>query len=121
MLPVRLLIAPCRYREFFAAEVAPAPSAPGSAGIFFAKKRNQEWLWEVSPVRDHRVIVQRVCRFAVGRLKCDAELVVFETTDSRNEILFSENRRNLWQSDRELDKGFGSFSSRFVRARNEDV
>ena len=46
---------------------------------------------------DVAVITERVCGFAIGCLKCDADLLVFETADSGGEIFFQKIGLNLWR------------------------
>src|SRR5215471_18683984 len=97
MLPVRLLVVSCRYREFFVAEGRPVPSAPKSVRIFLRQERNQGWLLEVS-------LVPATLRNRRARLPLFGWLPEMQrgaarlsARSQRQRDLSSGNRRNLWR------------------------
>src|SRR4029077_3969487 len=55
------------------------------------------------------------------RLKCNAELLVFEAAHSRNEIFFQKIGRTSGDLDRKLDERFRKLFLQVCSCRNEDV
>src|SRR5262249_6151829 len=87
--------------------------------FFFAKGELECGFGKFLPFEPARVITQRCCRFSIGRLKCNAELLVLEPAHGRNEISFQEIGRTSGDLDRKLDERFWQFFIE-VRSRRDE-
>src|SRR5258705_23923 len=67
------------------------------------------------------VITERVCRFAVGCLKCNAKLLVFDAAHSGNEILSQKIGGTFGDLDRKLDERFRKLFIDICSRRDQNV
>jgi hypothetical protein len=74
--------------------------------FFFAKIEIKCGFGKFLPFQPCCVITERVCCFAIGCLKCNAELLVFEAAYSGNEIFFQKISRTSGDLNRKLDERF---------------
>jgi len=89
--------------------------------FFFAKSKIQCGFGKFLSFQPCCVIAERICGFAVGYLKCNAELLVFQTSYSGNEIFFQKISRTSGDLNRKLDERFREIFIEVCSRRDEDV
>src|SRR4029450_1046349 len=89
--------------------------------FFFAKSEIKCGFGKFLSFQPCRVITERVCRFAVGRLKCNAELLVLEAAHSGNEVFFQKIGGTSGDLDCKLDERLWKLFIEVCSRRNQDV
>src|SRR6266481_26368 len=89
--------------------------------IFFAEGEIKCGFGKFLPFKPRCVITERVCRFAIGCLKCNAELLVFDAAHSGNEIFSQKIGGTSGDLDRKLDERFRKLFIEVCSRRDQNV
>jgi hypothetical protein len=108
-------------RTFCGGRLTSSVCARKAREFFFAKSEIKCGFGKFLPFQPRCVITERVCRFAIGCLKCNAELLVFDAAHSGNEIFFQKIGGTSGDLDRKLDERFWKLFIEVCSRRDQDV